>query len=150
MGFAEQMKAIALKVETRHKAVFDRCGELVESSIVSGSALTGAPGQPVGQYGPGYHPGEVGGTLKASWQREYLNANTQRVGIPADSPAIAYAAGIEDLVGPYGAITIRSSVGGGHSRKLTIAAWPSIVTQANIDVQGFANSSSGFIGEDGG
>lgn len=91
-------------------------------SIQTGSELTGAPGQPVGQYGPGYHPGEVGGTLRDSWELGFPDADTATI-----STNIVYAEGIEDLIGPHGPITIRSSVGGGHSVALTVAGLPNIV-----------------------
>lgn len=91
-------------------------------SIQSGSPVTGAPGQPVGQYGPGYNQGSVGGTLKASWQLEFDSPTSARI-----STNIVYARGIEDGVGPHGPITLRSTVGGFHSVKLTVAGFSKIL-----------------------
>ena len=70
MGFRDDIREFNLQVETDEIRTFVRTVEMTRDSIVEGSAMTGAPGQPVGQYGPGYHPGKVGGNLKASWQVE--------------------------------------------------------------------------------
>ena len=95
----------------------------VHDSIQNGSPVTGAPGQPVGQYGPGYHEGEVGGTLKASWQVEFEAADSALVYTKS-----VYAEGIEDRIGSKGQrINLRSTVGGFHSVKLTRAGWDRIV-----------------------
>lgn len=145
MGFADDMKRFAVTVETRKAAVFEKSCELAETSIRVGSALTGAPGQPVGQYGPGYHPGEVGGTLRDSWIREHESADAQSI-----TTHLAYALGIEDATGPYGPINLRSTEGGFHSVKLTVAGWHNIVAQANADIHGFSDSASGYAGENGG
>jgi hypothetical protein len=94
-------------------------------SIVEGSPVTGAPGQPVGQYGPGYHPGSVGGTLKGSWSQRFLSATEAEV-----STNLIYAPAIEDQVSGTGkTLNLRSSVGGFHSVKLTIAGIQALANQ---------------------
>jgi hypothetical protein len=90
----------------------------LHESIAVGSPITGSPGQPVGQYGPGYHAGEVGGTLRASWQVEFPTDDTARVTTKSD-----WAEQNEDGIarpggGPY---LQRSGVGGRHSVALTLA-----------------------------
>lgn len=88
-------------------------------SVVEGSELTGAPGQPVGQYGPGYHNGEKGGYLKASWQTVFDSPSQATIGTNTE-----YAESIEDgLSYAHGGtpMTLRSTVGGFHSVKLTVA-----------------------------
>ena len=122
MSFASDLAAFSGKLQKRANDVFVGSAVAVKDSIVNGSAVTGAPGQPVGQYGPGYHPGMVGGTLKNSWQLEFISATEAVI-----STNIEYARAIEDLVGKYGTIRIRSTVGGGHSVKMTVAAFKQLV-----------------------
>jgi hypothetical protein len=124
MSFAEDLKRFTVKVETRSQAVFLNTVSAAQDSIVNGSALTGSPGQPVGQYGPGYHEGEVGGELKASWQTMFNGPWSAE--IVTNSP---YAPQNEDGIarpggGPY---TQRSTVGGRHSVALTVAGSQRIV-----------------------
>ena len=64
--FADLLREFAAKVERRTQTVFLNTVSAAHESITIGSAVTGSPGQPVGQYGPGYHPGEVGGELDSS------------------------------------------------------------------------------------
>jgi hypothetical protein len=91
-------------------------------SVQVGSEITASPGQPVGQYGPGYHPGKVGGTLRASWQLNFESAVAATI-----STNIVYAPPIEEGIGKYGPLTLRSTVGGFHSVKLTRGGFPRIV-----------------------
>lgn len=94
------------------------------ASIVDGSPLTGSPGQPVGQYGPGYHPGEVGGDLRTSWQIEFLSPDTARV-ITNSQHAKQNEDGIARP--SQGTYIQRSTVGGRHSVALTLASAQKIV-----------------------
>lgn len=107
-------------------------------SIQNGSEITGAPGQPVQT-----------GNLLASWQETYPTPDQGQIATNAD-----YAETIEDGVGRYGPLTLRSEVGGFHSKKLTEAGLPHIVdvvTQRVVRGQsGFNNGSAGWSGEDGG
>ena len=98
---------------------FVGCVEEAHRSVQEGSEITGAPGQPVGQYGPGYHPGKVGGYLKASWQKVFVSRDSAIIGTNAP-----YAESIEDgLSYSHGGtpMTLRSTVGGFHSVALTVA-----------------------------
>jgi hypothetical protein len=90
-------------------------------SVVHGSEITGAPGQPVGG-NPAFYPrGYVGGTLLNSFQLEHGED------VSEISTNIIYAPGIEDGVGPHGPITIRSEVGGTGSVSATVSAFDRIV-----------------------
>jgi len=131
MSFESQLRGFAVQTDTAVDAVFVVSVQEATRSIVEGSEITGAAGQPVGQYGPGYHPGEVGGTLKASWHTVFLSKLRAIIGTN-----LKYAEPIEDGVGAYGPLTLRSTVGGFHSLKRTIAGWPRIVVHANRLVGG--------------
>lgn len=101
-------------------------GEELLRAVVEGSEITGSPGQQVGQYGPGYNPGKVGGNLKASWQRWFPSATEQA--IATDAP---YAEQEEDGISYHGTpIRQRTTVGGPHSRKLAILGYDNIVGAA--------------------
>ena len=93
------------------------------NSIVNGSPLTGSPGQPVGQYGPGYNQGEVGGTLKSSWQLRFPSKDVAEIttNVPY-APHNEY--GVTEDGRPY---RQRSSVGGRHSVAHTITNMDRIV-----------------------
>jgi hypothetical protein len=131
---ADDLRRIAIKGVTNYRALFPGVVDLAHDSIQNGSALTGSPGQPVGQYGPGYHPGKVGGVLKASWQKWYPSPTEAMIATDApyalqEEEGISYAHGGEP-------ITQRSSVGGFHSRKLTVAAMQRIVDFVTQQVVG--------------
>lgn len=111
--FTEQVRAFALKVQAKNQSTFARVVELTTESIVQGSAITGAPGQPVDS-----------GALRASWQTVYDTPTSAIIGTK-----IEYAPFIEDGVG-RGPMTLRSQVGGFHSVKLTIAGFGRIVEAA--------------------
>jgi len=106
-SFADAVNRFTLTVEARNGALFTGCVEEVARSIVLGSEITGAPGQPVQT-----------GALRASWQTVFESPTRAVIGTN-----MAYAEAIEDGVGPYGPLTLRSTVGGFHSAKMTIAAW---------------------------
>lgn len=125
MSYSDDIKRFTDKAERRARNVFIASTVEVRRSIVEGSTLTGAPGQPVGQY----NDGRVGGTLKASFIDNFLSTKSWRI-----QTKIKYAPGIEDAVGPRGPITLRSTVGGFHSVKKTVAGWDRIVTFVNRSV----------------
>lgn len=127
--FSEQGRASSLELVAGSQAAFVRTVQLTRDSIVDGSAITASPGQPVGQYGPGYQPGKVGGTLKASWQTEFLSPTEAII-----ATNVPYAQPIEDGIGPHGDLTLRSTVGGFHSVKQTVAGFPLIVEEAVREV----------------
>lgn len=119
MSFDADLARFAAKLRARERAVFVNTVSAVKSSIVDGSAVTGSPGQPVGQYGPGYHPGRVGGTLKASWQVTFESPTSALI-----STKIAYAPVIEyNLRGAQ----LRSTVGGFHSVAYTVGGFTRLV-----------------------
>ncbi len=122
MSLASDLDRFANKVEGRTRRIVQIAREEVQRSIVEGSSITGAPGQPIGPF-----PG--GGTLKGSWVPRFLGPHLWQTSTP-----LAYGPVIEDLIGRFGAITIRSVVGGGHSVKLTRAGWQRIVDFAQREV----------------
>jgi len=107
MSFTAQLKAFSDKFERKGRDFFIGVTEEVQRSVVEGSEITGAPGQPVQT-----------GNLKNSWTPTLLDVFRWRT-----VTNVAYAPTIEDLVG----ITIRSPVGGGHSVKTTRVGWQNIV-----------------------
>ena len=114
-GFIADINKFVKKTERRAKDVFVGSTVEVRRSIVEGSELTGAPGQPVDT-----------GTLKASWVDNFISPTEWQI-----ETNIEYAPGIEDGVG----ITIRSPVGGSHSVALTTAGWQRIVDHVNKRVR---------------
>jgi hypothetical protein len=125
MPFADDINRFTVKVATRSKAVFLNTVSAAQDSIVNGSALTGSPGQPVGQYGPGYHAGEVGGELKSSWQTIFEGEWSATIGSNATSHNLQNEDGIaRPGGGPYNQ---RSTVGGRFSVRKTRAGMQRIV-----------------------
>jgi hypothetical protein len=124
MSFESDLEKFVIHAEEMEQALWVNSLSAVHDSIQNGSPVTGSPGQPVGQYGPGYHEGEVGGTLKASWQvvpeaERRARVATNEVYAPENEFGIRRKDG-----GPY---VQRSSVGGRHSVALTMAGWDKIV-----------------------
>ncbi len=115
MTYSEDVQRFVLKTKQRVAAVSATAAFTVHESITNGSGLTGAPGQPVKE-----------NILKSSWAV-----------VPEDrfrwlvSTNVIYAPNIEYGISRWGTpITIRSSVGGIGSVRLTRAAWPRIVADA--------------------
>jgi hypothetical protein len=108
MSFEQDMARFLSKVHSRERTLYRRCCEHVAMSVINGSPITGAPGQPVAL-----------GHLKRSWK--YRIQGKRRFRIESDSP---YAGVIED--NRRGA-RLRSKVGGFHSVKLTKLGWKRIV-----------------------
>lgn len=102
MSFSEDVRRFVVKVQAQERRVFVGVVQAVYNSIVFGSPITGAPGQPVDT-----------GFLRASWQvlwgADYAEVVTN----------CAYAEPIEEGMGRFGPLTLRSQVGGWHSVKLT-------------------------------
>jgi hypothetical protein len=107
MGFSAEMDAFIAKVRARGDGLFINTASHVHTSVVSGSPVTGAPGQPVDT-----------GNLRTSWQLVF-NGTSAEV-----STNVEYAQIIED--NERGA-QLRSAVGGFHSVKMTRAGWDAIV-----------------------
>jgi hypothetical protein len=115
MSFERQIDAFRLKLDARTKRVFTDSCEQVERSLVEGSEITGAPGQPVDT---GFLRAEAfksDFTSKTTWE-----VTTNAVYAPSIEDGISYAHGGVPL-------TLRSAVGGFHSAKLTRNGWQRIV-----------------------
>jgi hypothetical protein len=109
MSFASDLNRFTVKLGRLTPATYVGVSTRVHASIVgdeSGApdAITGAPGQPV----------DVG-FLKASY---ILAIGPTQATITTNAE---YAKAIEDGIGPYGPLTLRSKVGGFHSIKQTLA-----------------------------
>lgn len=113
-SFGNELRLFADRSERVTGAVIDLATDIAEDSILDGSAITGAPGQPV-QEGDLYRSWKR--RRKSRWERSFTSN-------------LPYAWGIENAIGPYGPLTLRSKVGGFHSLKQTVAAWPRIVAYA--------------------
>lgn len=111
MSFADQIQSFTVKVDRVPRETFVDVATEAHHSIQDGSALTGAPGQPVET-----------GALRNSWQLVFDSPTQATIGTN-----LVYAPIIETGVGPHGPITIRSQVGGIRSVALTIAGLPRIV-----------------------
>lgn len=109
MPWNPPLSRIAAERERNVRDVFLGVTSEVERSVVEGSELTGAPGQPVDT-----------GTLRASWAGTFASPSRWSL-----STNIEYAPVIEDNA--RGA-TLRSAVGGFHSVKKTVLGFPNIVT----------------------
>lgn len=105
MTFASDLALFDAKIRTRQKRIFFGTANAMHRSIVFGSTVTGAPGQPVDQ-----------GDLKNSWFAEHIAEF-----LFATSTPIAYAPGIEagrsQKTGRR--LILRSSTGGFHSVEIT-------------------------------
>ncbi len=108
--FGAQVRRFAVDLEATTTAVFVNTAAAVHESIVNGSPITGAPGQPVDT-----------GALKASFILDFRNATEAEI-----STNIEYAPYVEDgIAGKNDHPHYR--VGGPHSVKLTIAGAPQLL-----------------------
>lgn len=105
------MRSEVARIGAMAERMFVAVGLEAHRSIQSGSEITGSPGQPVDT-----------GNLRNSWQ---LTRETDSL-ITIDTP-VEYAQPIEDGVGRYGPLELRSAVGGFHSVALTVAGLGRIV-----------------------
>lgn len=129
--FQRDLDAFKAKVARRAQDVFTGTATGLRDSIVEGSAVTGAPGQPVDL-----------GTLRGSWQPTFPEAYLYRI-----TTGLEYAKAIEEgqqppytradgtVVSPA-AMTLRSEVGGFHSVKLTRAGFRPLVRAVVTEVVG--------------
>lgn len=120
MTFGDDIEKFLGKLDGRNRDVFLNTVVAVQSSIVEGSAVTGAPGQPVDT-----------GNLRASWRTEFEAAD-----VAAITTNVAYAPPIEDGEGPHGPLALRSQVGGFHSVKLTRNGFQALVDDVTAKVNG--------------
>lgn len=110
-SFSDQLHAFTAKIATRNQDVFVGVVQEATRSIVEGSEITGAAGQPVGT-----------GALKSSWQTVNDAPNTASI-----ITNIKYAPYIEDGGNSHGPFTLRSAVGGFFSVAQTKAGLQRIV-----------------------
>lgn len=131
-SFGDQLREWTATVRAREQAVFVGVVEEVRRSIVEGSEITGAPGQPVDT-----------GTLKASWIVDRPDATTATI-----ATNVEYAPYIEDGGNSRGPFTLRSAVGGFHSVAQTAANIDRIVdvVTARVTTDGAATGTDGEAG----
>ena len=126
--FSKALRQFTRTSEQRMKDCATFAFQEVTKSVVRGSELTGAPGQPVALV--------RGGTLRSSWVTSSPEPHVREL-----TTNVEYAVWIEDGGNDLGFYNPargdpRSEVGGYHSVKLTEAAWPEIVEMARKKAQG--------------
>lgn len=104
MSFTSDLAAFNAKQRRLTRELFLGTVTEVERSIVSGSSITGAPGQPVDT-----------GNLKGSWQVVFDSATQARI-----VTNVIYAQPIEEGTRAGRALVLRSKVGGFHSVEKTV------------------------------
>lgn len=119
-AFGEQLKRMGINTKRKVINAFVFATEEVRRSVVIGSEVTGAPGQPVDT-----------GNLRDSWIGDFTGPTSWLL-----STNVEYAVWIEDGGNSIGPFTLRSQVGGFHSVKLTIASWDRIVEFAALRAGG--------------
>lgn len=122
MPWNPPLTSIAQKITRQERDIFVGVTEEVQRSVVNGSEITGAAGQPVQT-----------GALKASYIPEFLGRDSWRL-----TTNTVYARPIEEGVGQYGPLILRSAVGGFHSIALTVAGFSRIVAVVVRRVKGGA------------
>lgn len=137
--FRDQLRNFSVKLNNTTQEVFSSVVLETQRSIVDGSELTGAPGQPVDT-----------GALKSSWQAQFESPTRAVI-----STNIVYAPYIEDGGNSYGPFTLRSAVGGFHSAALTVAGFDRIVefvtAQVSARSRGYISvGTTDIYGEEGG
>ena len=128
MGFRDDLSSFGVRMERKSKDVFVATTVEVRRSVVEGSEITNAPGQPIDT-----------GALRASFIDDFEGSGRWRI-----TTNQSYARHIEDNGGDVGDSSgdvIRggsapnpkgpSTVGGHHSVKKTRAAWQRIVNHVN-------------------
>lgn len=147
MSLGDDLRLFRDKVHRRSRDVFVGSVNAVHGSVVDGSTVTAAPGQPVDT-----------GNLKASWiesfpgewvgetatnvvyapaieegqQAPYTTSPSERV-IEETGQIISVAGGAQVTPGP---MTLQSKVGGFHSVKLTRAGWNKLMESVVKEVVG--------------
>ncbi len=115
MGFGDEITAWTQKVEANSQKIFLNVASHVYESIVNGSAVTGAPGQPVDT-----------GNLRNSWQLSFPTPTEAVIQTNCE-----YAPVIEDNVR---GVTFKNH--GPHSVKLSAAGLDRIVEAETAKVVG--------------
>ena len=132
-NFAKDIEKHRQRVRMQFRAVYQGSVNHAFRSIRYGSAVTGAPGQPVDT-----------GALLASWLLQFQSGWTAIMFSP-----LIYAPIIEDN---HRGATLRSKVGGFHSVKLTRAGWQRVVRHENKAAQsrgGRGEASFAWVGGGG-
>jgi hypothetical protein len=160
MGFSDDIRRAAETIARRNQQIFVDAAVAVHDSIVHGSAVTGAPGQPVDtgylraswQIGwdglPAFPLNGLGDKKDPGWREAEANAKPPAGRAPRFaliSTNAVYAEAIEDNIR-----NVEFKKGGGHSVILTIASFGNIVAQVDANLKGFADGSTGYAGENGG
>ena len=116
MTFQTDIARFNALVERRSDDLHLRVSELLYESVVNGSSITGAPGQPVQK-----------GQLRTGWQLTFPKKMFSSL-----LTKVIYALGIERGKDPRTGknLTLRSQVGGFHSVKLTRAGFKKIILAA--------------------
>ncbi len=122
MSFASDVQNFRAALSQRAIDLHARVADLAFTSIVDGSPLTGAPGQPVSS-------GSHAGRLKGSWTRE--DRGPLVTVISSDE---VYAPYVEDGSHDGKDLVLHSPTGGFHSVALTRAGWDRIVDQATREI----------------
>lgn len=140
MSFRDEMREYAATVETDSYALFANICSATHASIQVGSAITGAPGQPVDT-----------GALRASWELD-LAGDSALI-----STGLLYAPDIEDGMRTARSgnvtgqtqqrLTLRSPVGGFHSVALTIAGFSALVDDEVAKSGGSTRASGRATGD---
>ena len=115
-AFEAQIARFTAKVDGRIEKLHLRCSELLNESVVEGSSITGAPGQPV-------QKGQLRGSFQLTFPKRLFSSLLTK---------LVYAPGIElgkDMRSGK-TLSLRSAVGGFHSVKLTRAGWNKLVRMA--------------------
>jgi hypothetical protein len=112
VSFSEEMVALAEQIDRENNSLLDRVADTMLESIVNGSELTGAPGQPIAE-------GDVpnAGKLWSSWRKSAPTNESREL-----STDVEYAIDVED--NPR---NLQFARGGAHSVRLTLAAFDTIV-----------------------
>jgi hypothetical protein len=114
LTFSEDLKRFSLKCEAKTQENFVDITTEVQRSVVEGSEITGAPGQPVDT-----------GALKSSWVGRFVNPLSWTL-----ETNTVYAKSIEDGISySHGGtpMTLRSPVGGFGSVAATVAGFQRVV-----------------------
>ena len=120
MSFETDIARFTAKVDGRIEKLHLRCSELLYESVVDGSSITGAPGQPV-------QKGQLRGSFQLTFPKRLFSSLLTK---------LKYAPGIElgkDMRSGK-QLQQRSAVGGFHSVKLTRAGWNRIVKMAMKEI----------------
>jgi len=111
MSFEKDLALFQAKLQRRIGLVHKEVSNEMRKSVVRGSEITGAPGQPVQT-----------GNLAGSWNLLFPEPLLSEL-----LTNVVYAPAIEEGEGPKGPLTLRSKVGGFHSVKKTRSAFQLLV-----------------------